>query len=188
MHVYRAYWSDDPRFDSAQCIAAVPDLPSPELDDETIRRLCRFAIANRFRWPPPERAVRKVTARGLLEARLGSASWGAPGPGDSVGLSAAGGGGGQWTVLCEAGRPRSLHVGLPPTGSPSIETSSQTLESLLRGTVAVSVAVERGAVSVAGPDETSRRFAVGVLESLASAPGSAARGRESAGDFVAALR
>jgi hypothetical protein len=30
----------------------VPDLPSPPIDAPTIRRLCRFAIATNFRWPP----------------------------------------------------------------------------------------------------------------------------------------
>jgi nucleoside-diphosphate-sugar epimerase len=132
MHVYKAYWSDDPRFDSSACSAAVPDLPSPELDDETIRRLCRFAISNRFRWPPPGRAVRTVTARGLLERRLGAASWEAPSGGQLVGLSAAGGGGGQWTIRCEAGRPVGLHVGLPSDGAAVIHGAARTLEQLLQ--------------------------------------------------------
>lgn len=52
MHVYRAYWRDDPVFDSSTTRRAVPDLPSPAIDAPTIRRLCRFAIATNFRWPP----------------------------------------------------------------------------------------------------------------------------------------
>jgi thioester reductase-like protein len=167
MHVYRAYWSDDPRFDSAQCTAAVPDLPSPELDDETIRRLCRFAIVNRFRWPPPERAVRKVTARGLLEARLGGASWGAPGRGDKVGLSAAGGGGGQWTVCCEGGRPVSLHVGLPPASAATIHLAASSLEQILGAGADVGAMLARGAVSIEACDASSSRYAATVLSALA---------------------
>jgi len=183
MHVYRAYWSDDPRFDSSACTAAVPDLPSPELDDETLRRLCRFAIANRFRWPPPGRAVRTVTARGLLEQRLGNASWQAPVGGQVVGLSAAGGGGGQWTIRCAAGRPVALHVGLPQSAAPSIQTSAPSLESWLRGAV-----VARGAVIFNGADEPARQFAAQVLEALAATPLSTSRERGPAGALAAAVQ
>lgn len=188
MHVYRAYWSDDPRFDSTQCTAAVPDLPSPELDDETIRRLCRFAIANRFRWPPPGRAVRKVTARGLLAARLGGVSWAAPASGDLVGLSVAGGGGGQWSIRCGVGGPVSLHVGAPPSVTPSILTNATTLESVLRGAISARAAVDRGAVSLTGADDDSRRFAGKILDLLASTPAASTRDREAVGGFVAAVR
>ncbi len=55
MQVYRAYWRDDPEFDSSATRRAVPDLASPALDEATIRRLCRFAIDTGFRWPPAAR-------------------------------------------------------------------------------------------------------------------------------------
>ena len=57
MQVYRAYWRDDPRFDATATGRAVPDLPAPALDEPTIRRLCRFAIATDFHWPPLPRGV-----------------------------------------------------------------------------------------------------------------------------------
>lgn len=56
MQVYRAYWRDDPEFDSSATRRAVPDLASPAIDEHTIRRLCRFAIETGFRWPPARRA------------------------------------------------------------------------------------------------------------------------------------
>ena len=185
MHVYRAYWSDDPRFDSTWCTAAVPDLPSPELDDETIRRLCRFAIANRFRWPPPGRAVRTVTARGLLEGRLGASSWEAPSGGEVVGLSVAGGGGGQWTVRSEAGRPVALHVGLPSIDTAVVHLAAATLESLFDGAGSVPAMIARGAVSVEASDATSRRGALARLVGEPAVPGGGSAGaaydRRSAG-------
>lgn len=52
MQVYRAYWRDDPEFDVTATRRAVPDLPAPAIDEATIRRLCRFAIATNFSWPP----------------------------------------------------------------------------------------------------------------------------------------
>ena len=52
MEVYRAYWRDDPEFDATATSRAAPDLLAPPLDEATLRRLCRFAIDARFRWPP----------------------------------------------------------------------------------------------------------------------------------------
>ena len=68
MGVYRAYWGDDPEFDVAATRRAVPDLPAPALDEATIRRLCRFAIENRFCWPPP---ARKQHVQQMGEAQSG---------------------------------------------------------------------------------------------------------------------
>lgn len=171
MHVYRAYWSDDPRFDSTQCVAAVPDLPSPELDEETIHRLCRFAIANRFRWPPPGRAIRRSTGRGLLEARLGVASWQPPPAGPVVGLAAAGAGGGQWTVASAGGRPCSLHVGLPGATAPIVHLSAVSLERLLTGTEPAAEFIACGGALIEAPDPAARRLAVEVLAAVQASVG-----------------
>jgi len=172
MHVYRAYWSDDPRFDSTECLAAVPDLPSPDLDDATIRRLCRFAIDARFRWPPPGRVAPAATARGLLEARLGAASWAAVGTSAGIGLAAAGCGGGQWTLRVEAGRPVALHVGLPAADAPAIHLSAETLAGILGGSTTVQAALKRGALVVEG-EAGARAEALRVFGMLGGAPASA---------------
>lgn len=68
MQVYRAYWRDDPEFDSSATRRAVPDLTSPAIDEPTIRRLCRFAIGNGFRWPP---AANEKTKPGLNHSAAG---------------------------------------------------------------------------------------------------------------------
>ena len=168
MHVYRAYWSDDPRFDTSQCTAAVPDLPSPELDDETIRRLCRFAIANRFRWPPPGRPPRTAGGRGLLERRMGVPSWESPQAGAVIGLSAAGCGGGQWTLRCEAGRPAAVHVGLPSVTAPIVYGSGVAVERLLGGAESVTSLLARGGLVIEAVDAPGRRLAGDVLAALGS--------------------
>lgn len=176
MHVYRAYWSDDPRFDSTQCMAAVPDLPSPELDEETIHRLCRFAIVNRFRWPPPGRVVSRAGGRSLLEARLGAGSWAPPPAGTLVGLSAAGPGGGQWTIACDGGRPAALHIGLPSAATPTVYLSAPALEQLLAGQETVAALVARGGVAIEAGDPAARRLAAELLGAVVGGtrPGSAA--------------
>jgi hypothetical protein len=133
MDVYRAYWRDDPAFDATNTRAAAPDLPSPPLDDETIRRLCRFAIDNRFRWPPPGRRRPVSAARPLLEAAFGEAEWMPPATAEKIGLAATGPGGGQWTVSIDEGRPVSLHIGLPAADAPTVTVAADSLVELGEG-------------------------------------------------------
>lgn len=165
MHVYRAYWSDDPRFDATWCSAAVPDLPAPELDDGTIRRLCRFAIGARFRWPQPGRVPTKSALGDRLVARLGAPSWEPPRAAATCGIAAAGAGGGQWTVACEGGLPVSLHVGLPVAAAPTIHCGAATLERVLLGASEARDAVACGAVSIEG-DGPGRGLALATLAAL----------------------
>ncbi len=52
MEIYKSYWRNDPEFDSTNTSKAVPDLPSPLINEAVLRRLCRFAIHNNYKWPP----------------------------------------------------------------------------------------------------------------------------------------
>jgi hypothetical protein len=172
MDVYRAYWRDDPVFDATNTRRAVPDLPAPPLDEPALRRLCRFAIANDFRWPPPGRAARTGSARTLLERLLGGARWAAP-PSAGVGLAAIGGGGGQWTIGLDAGRPTSRHGGLPRRAAPTAWVGADTLAELLTGQATVAAAAAGGRL-VAEPEAA---VVHDVLETLAgSSPAEAGEG------------
>jgi thioester reductase-like protein len=174
MHVYKAYWRDDPRFDGTNTQLAVPGLPAPVLDEETIRRLCRFAIANNFRWPPPGRVKRQSTARASLEGLLGSAAWSAPRSASAIGLAATGAGGGQWTIAIDSGLPVSLHVGLPAASVPTVWLAADTLERLLAGVVTAGELRGRGELVVEAGDPAGRRLAVDVIGRLTSRPASLA--------------
>jgi thioester reductase-like protein len=165
MHVYRAYWRDDPTFDASHTCRALPDLPAPALDEESIRRLCRFAIGAGFRWPPASRPARGPSARAALEAALGPAEWAAA-HGEVVGLSATGAGGGQWTLAVADGRPASVHVGLPSRAAPTIWLAAATLERLLAGTLSPAEAEDRGGLTVEGGDESGRRRARAALAAV----------------------
>ena len=183
MHVYRAYWRDDPRFDATNTRRAVPGLPAPALDDRTIRRLCRFAIVNNFRWPPPGREPRRWRARPTLEARLGAASWRPP-RGGMVGLAAAGSGGGHWTLGVESGAPVSLHVGLPSAAVPTLRLTAESLVGILAGDERADALAARGGISVEGSDAVGRAAAIGVVAALVDARhrgGAAARAAVSSG-------
>ncbi len=168
MDVYRAYWRDDPAFDTANTRAAVPDLPAPPLDDDIIRRLCRFAIDNRFRWPPPGRRQPVAAARPLLEASLGEAEWMGPATEAVVGLAVTGPGGGQWTVSIDEGQPVSLHMGLPTGGAPTVTLAATSLLELIEGRATLQAIRGRGGLAIEG-DEPGRRLALDVLGSLAPA-------------------
>jgi len=54
MEVYHSYWKDDPDFDSTNTQQAMPDLPCPHLDRETMIRLAEFAVKRNFKWRDPK--------------------------------------------------------------------------------------------------------------------------------------
>ncbi|MGB0656121.1 MAG: SDR family oxidoreductase [Pirellulales bacterium] len=167
MHVYRAYWRDDPVFDSTSTHHVAADLPSPVLDDEAIRRLCRFAIKHSFHWPPVARSVVVPDARGLLEQRLGQARWKSDVESDQrFGLATVGPGGGQWTLCCQSNRPVELLVGLPSDNSPVVWASSQVVEQLLAEESAPTPARLHGAVTVEGGDEQQRQHVLEMVSRL----------------------
>jgi thioester reductase-like protein len=185
MHVYRAYWRDDPRFDTTHTRAFAPDLPAPKLDDETIRRLCRFAIGNGFRWPPPGRPAPAPGARGALVARLGAPRWSAAPAGPCAGLAVAGAGGGQWTLSSGGdGRP-TWHVGLPAGGDAVVRIAAPRLAA------ACAAARPAGALEAAvieGATAADRRLAADLLTAaIVAVPRDAAGDRLPGGRAVAAV-
>ncbi len=167
MHVYSAYWRDDPLFDSTATHQVAPDLPSPVLDDDAIRRLCRFAIKHSFHWPPVARSVVVPDARGLLEQRLGPARWKSKALSDQCfGLVTIGPGGGQWTLCCQSNSPVELLVGLPADDSPVVWASSQVIEQLLAEEVVPTPARLHGAVVVEGGDNRQRQHVLEMVSRL----------------------
>ena len=175
MHVYRAYWRDDPRFDTSHTSAFAPDLPAPQLDDETIRRLCRFAIGNNFRWPPPGRPTPGATARDLLTARLGVPSWADSPGGPQVGLLVAGAGGGQWTLGPGRGAVPAWHVGLPPADAPVVRVSAAMLGRALAAGLPVTELLATALVEA--PSAADRRLAAEVVGAVMNAPAQPGDGR-----------
>jgi len=186
MHVYKAYWRDDPRFDTTNTRAAVPGLPAPALDEETIRRLCRFAIANNFRWPPPGRSAPRATARDGLEAQLGAASWAEPRSPRRLGLVATGAGGGQWTLAMGGGRPVSLHHGLPGSDDATVWMAANELAAILSGAASVADVRSRGGISVEGGGAEDRRMAIEAIAMIQCRDGHGA-GRPTPSDDEACL-
>ena len=166
MHVYRAYWSDDPQFDSTEVSRIAPDIPSPALDEQTLMRLCRFAITNKFRWPPPSRQQRQTSARHWLEQIVGEPQWSPPSGSSALGIAAIGAGGGQWTLCCDQRRALSLHVGLPGVDVPTMWLASKTLEDLLTGRESADSIHARGGSAIEAPDRARCDDAMGIMRQL----------------------
>lgn len=170
MHVYRAYWRDDPVFDTATTNRIAPDLPAPLLDDDAIRRLCRFAIKYSFSWPPLVRSATACDARVLLEQRIGSARWHATvDTDDCFGLATTGPGGGQWTICCNENRPVELIIGLPANPSPVAWMSSRVLEDILTEAITPTSTCLHEAVTLIGGNPVQRQRALQILSQLPSA-------------------
>jgi thioester reductase-like protein len=62
LQTYAAYWRDDPVFDCTNTLAALPDLPCPNVDVALMLKLAHAAVELNFRWSdPPVREATKVT-------------------------------------------------------------------------------------------------------------------------------
>lgn len=62
LQTYAAYWRDDPIFDCTNTLAALPDLPCPNVNAALMLSLARAAVELNFRWSdPPVREATKVS-------------------------------------------------------------------------------------------------------------------------------
>jgi hypothetical protein len=68
-----------------------------------------------------------------------------------VGLAVVGGGGGQFSIGIDAGRPVSLHVGLPPRETPTAWLAADTLADVLAGRTKVTTARAAGRLTTEPP-------------------------------------
>jgi thioester reductase-like protein len=114
----RDYWpyrGGEPCFDLAHTRAALPSLPPPVLDRDTLSRLVRFAVADRWgrgQRPPAHAALdcARYVEEFFPEAVRRSALAGLP-LDVSVGLDVQGPGGGQWTCRWVAGQMTGVYRG-----------------------------------------------------------------------------
>ena len=66
---FQGYLNHDPAFDSAHTIAALPEIPCPEIDDQLLLRMAKYAIQTNFGKPKPrplkpvENQPRQIVAR-----------------------------------------------------------------------------------------------------------------------------
>ncbi len=164
MKVYESYWSDDPQFDSTKTEAALPHLPCPKIDIETMLRLIRFAIQANFGWP------REAPATVPFELGRELGGWlqaDRPAAGSQaalryVSLGVSGGGGGQWHLVVDGSRLVGAGRGLHNGGGPTCYLTSATFSGLTRGDLSLEDSINTGRLVVTGnsvrPAELARLF------------------------------
>ncbi len=152
---YRSYWRDDPEFDSAATRAALPDRPCPELTDQTLRRLCEYAVDARFGWPRRLAPPLAFSVGQWLRGRLGAdprdadpSGNGTP-PQEVLGLTVTGSGGGCWTILRDKRGGLCCGEGLGRPGT-EVRMNSCTFREMVEGVTTLKQAVRQARVTVFG--------------------------------------
>lgn len=112
MGAYRAYWRDDPEFDTTNTVRAALHLATCDVGFETLLRTARFALETNFGWPRPQPIRPEFDIedhlRGVLPIKLDRNGHGSL----RVALQVNGPGGGQWTLMVNDGRPTFAEFGL----------------------------------------------------------------------------
>ncbi len=164
MKIYESYWKDDPEFDLSNTHRAAPHLPCPEVTEEMLVRLCKYAIESNFGWPRPTPVdiqcdVGQCLDNILQEAKTPIAQE------HSVGLQVNGPGGGQWEIFLEHNRPVSYRQGLSPRCHQLIYLNVKTFNQLGKRQATAHDCLHRGQVTAEG-NNLQQQHLVGLLDEL----------------------
>jgi nucleoside-diphosphate-sugar epimerase len=179
MQVYESYWRDDPVFDRTNTLAITPDLPCPEVDQEMLAVMCRYAVESNFGWPvEPSRIPAVDTSRAAEKLK-------SPSPNSHtaitpIGLVVTGPGGGDWQLDTANGKILSIREGLSVKCREILRLNSQTLQELIDGTGTFQQALQLGRIVVEAPQaETSLPLEALLLDyvRLLSSPAAQVPGR-----------
>lgn len=149
MGVYRSYWQDDPVFDSSNTQAAAPHLPCPEVDNEMLMRLCRYAIESGFGWPRPKTVKPDFRIGQFINEHMTPRTAGTAVNG-VVGLQVNGPGGGQWELQLDRGRVVQAEPGLTSQCTATCYLNSGTFRLLASSEQSVESALASGRVVIEG--------------------------------------
>jgi thioester reductase-like protein len=166
MDVYRAYWRDDPEFDTTNTLQAVPHRPCPDVDRHMLTRLATFALETNFGWPRPQPAVPEFDVAGRLRGIVNDKPLGqAARSSIAVGLQVNGAGGGQWTTAIDDRRRLSVAEGLSPQCKATVYMNAATLRQLVELRRTPENALRNGQVLVMGESLPLDRL-VAILQTL----------------------
>ncbi len=133
MNVYRAYWRNDPEFDMSNTYSAAGHIACPEMNEERMRLLMRYAVKSNFGWPHPKPLIPDHDS-GLLLSRLDK-KHDSPLKRDVkqlFGLRIVGSGGGDWTITSNENRDHEMEStpGLPCFPTPTARLNATLFRSL----------------------------------------------------------
>jgi thioester reductase-like protein len=154
--VYRSHWRDDPVFDRANTDFALPDLPCPDLDHETLLRIAKYPIERDFILKEHHTAPAEMQPYDRLDGLVlsGRPFSAAREKFDAaVNLQITGSGGGQWRLLIRNGRIEGADLGLGAPNSAGLYLNAHTFASLARRQLSVEEAINTGRLLVTEVDE-----------------------------------
>ncbi len=169
MLVYRSHWRDDPQFDRTNTDAALGHLACPEMDEELLMRVARYAIEANFGERLHEPVVRTYDVGQHMapwveasDDRLG------PSGGEVIGLEVTGAGGGQWRLMLDDGAVIGAEMGMADGEAAVCHLNAETFAGLVGGRLNAGDAIVRGRIVVEGPSVAFDR-AVRALNQVATA-------------------
>jgi hypothetical protein len=175
MLIYQSHWRDDPKFDLANTLAALPHLPCPDMSYEVLMRVSRYPVERNFMHPRHEQFTADFDVADYLD-RSSSADDGiaATSNGAAVALQVNGPGGGQWQLRLDGEQLIAVERGLPDEDGPGYYLSAATFAALAAGGLGVQESINSGLLVVTTARESLERL-VDVLEQMVFRGASAGR-------------
>jgi hypothetical protein len=152
MEVYQSYWRDDPEFDITNTTVAAPHMPCPEIDRETLMKLCRFAVETNFGWPRSRSVLPDIDVQQYLSylPAANNGSTRSPAIESGLGLQVNGPGGGQWQLFVQNGRVVTAEQGLASDSATTCYLNSKTFERLASSDYTAKQLIQSGHVAIEG--------------------------------------
>jgi thioester reductase-like protein len=170
MGAYRAYWRDDPEFDTTNTARAAPHLVACDVGFATLLRTAQFALEANFGWPRPQPVRPEFDVeehlRGVLPIELGPNGAG----GLRVALQVNGPGGGQWTLAVNDCGPVSARPGLADDPDAILYLNSKTFRRCVLGQIDLRRAAGLGLLTSETGDMAPERL-LAVLSAVARSAG-----------------
>ncbi len=168
IHVYNSYWRDDPIFDCTNTTAALPHLPCPHIDLQTLLKMSKVAIDCNFGGGRDKRIDLDFDPHQHLKPLVDAGEKQPAGNNSAhlLGLEVTGQGGGDWHLLLENGKLVGAQIGRDQNCTAVYHLDSGTFASLANGQDNAGTALEEGRLVIDGNGLT-RAELVGLFDEVA---------------------
>ena len=167
MRIYQSHWRDDPQFDLTNTCDALPHLPCPELDEDTLMRIARFPIEHNFNLSPFQKVEPAFDVSSHLQGLVKpNGKHGATEP-ERFNVQVNGCGGGQWQLIIRDDQLCNIERGLAEHEAIKCYMTSETFRLLVERRLSVTQSINVGRVVLEG-DSNSRKWLPNTLEKLVS--------------------
>jgi thioester reductase-like protein len=165
MRIYQSHWRDDPKFDLTNTLAALPDLPCPEMDEAALMRIARFPLERKFNLTPFRKLEPAFDVAERLRGLVRTNGQPAGAVATRCDFQVNGRGGGQWQLRLHDDRLCGIERGLTGGQTNKCYMTSATFRLWMDGKLSVAESLETGRVVIEG-DAPGRRRLWDALEKL----------------------